>query len=292
VTRTVGVFGLGLIGRAAAERLRAAGMAVVGHDPGAEAQAAFAAMGGRVAAPDDVWKAPTVLIAVFDAAQAREVLASAPEGTAADLMVLTTCDPAGIASLETVAGGCTLVEAPVSGTSAQLARGEATVWLAGEGAAVERVWPVAEALSGRVVRLGGFGEGARVKLCVNLVLGLNRAALAEGLLLARGLGLDPARFLELARGSAAASAVMATKGPRMVSGDFAPEGRVTQSAKDFGLILAAADAAGVGLPFARTYAGLMQELIAAGEGGLDNAAIIRALEGRGTGPIAAQDAAP
>jgi 3-hydroxyisobutyrate dehydrogenase-like beta-hydroxyacid dehydrogenase len=126
-----------------------------------------------------------------------------------------------------------------------------------------------------------------VTLCVKLILGLNRAALAEGLVLARALGLDGARFLALAQGSAAASSVMATKGPRMVAGDFAPEGRVVQSAKDFGLILAAAEGAGVGLPFARLYAEMMGDLVAAGEGDLDNAAIIRALERGRAGPVVA-----
>jgi 3-hydroxyisobutyrate dehydrogenase-like beta-hydroxyacid dehydrogenase len=279
----VGVFGLGLIGRAVSERLVAAGHEVTGFDPTPEAAAAFV---GRAVAAPEVWGAEVVVLAVFDAAQARAVMAGRPAGCAPDVMVMTTCDPAGAESLVPLAGPCGMVEAPVSGTSVQLARGEATIWLAGDQGAVERVRPVAEALTGKVVRLGGFGEGARVKLCVNLVLGLNRAALAEGLVLARGLGLDPARFLDLARGSAAASAVMATKGPKMVAGDFAPEGRVVQSAKDFGLILGTAEGAGVRLPFAETYRAAMEWLIAAGDGELDNSAIISAVE-RGLGlPVA------
>lgn len=269
----VGVFGLGLIGRAVGERLVAAGHEVVGCDP-----VSVTGFAGRQVAAAEVWAAEVVVLAVFDAGQAREVMAGRPEGCAPDVMVMTTCDPAGVESIGALSGPCGMVEAPVSGTSVQLARGEATLWLAGEAAAVDRVMPVAEALTGKVVRLGAFGEGARVKLCVNLILGLNRAALAEGLVLARGLGLDAGRFLELARGSAAASAVMATKGPKMVAGDFAPEGRVVQSAKDFGLILGAAEGAGVRLPFAATYKAAMDGLIAAGEGELDNAAIIRAVE--------------
>jgi 3-hydroxyisobutyrate dehydrogenase-like beta-hydroxyacid dehydrogenase len=239
---------------------------------------------GRQVAATEVWGAEIVVLAVFDAGQAREVMAGRPEGCAPDVMLMTTCDPAGVESIGAMAGPCGMVEAPVSGTSAQLAQGGATIWLAGEATAVGRVMPVAEVLTAKVVRLGAFGEGARVKLCVNLILGLNRAALAEGLVLARGLGLDAARFLELARGSAAASAVMATKGPKMVVGDFAPEGRVVQSAKDFGLILGAAGRAGVRLPFAEVYVSAMKRLIAAGDGELDNAAIIRALDDGQTGP--------
>jgi 3-hydroxyisobutyrate dehydrogenase-like beta-hydroxyacid dehydrogenase len=285
MTTAVGIFGLGLIGLAAAKRLIAAGYSVIGHDPDATACSALTALGGSVAAADEVWACPCVLLAVFDAAQARSVLAAAPRGTRSDVLVLTTSDPVEIASLVPVSGaGIALVEAPVSGTSAQLRRGGATLYLAGDPAAIARLDAIAKALSDRVVRIGPFGQGARVKLAINLILGLNRAALAEGLLLARALGLDPATLLELAQGSAAASAVMATKGARMVTGDFAPEGRVAQSAKDFGLILHAASAAGIELPFARTYHDLMTGLVDAGDGGLDNSAIIRALERGRNGP--------
>ena len=282
----VGIFGLGLIGQAASGRLLAAGHQVLGYDPSAQAVAALEEIGGQVAGPDAVWEAEAVLLAVFDAAQARSVMAGRPEGCAPDVMLLTTCDPEGALSLVPLAGPCGLVVAPVSGTSVQLAKGEATIWLAGEAVPVAQVWPVAEALTPKVVRLGDYGEGAKVKLCVNLILGLNRAALAEGLVLARALGLDPARFLDLARGSAAASAVMATKGPRMVAGDFTPEGRVVQSAKDFGLILGAAEATGIRLPFAQVYGQLMGDLIASGDGDLDNAAILRELDRGRDDPVA------
>jgi 3-hydroxyisobutyrate dehydrogenase-like beta-hydroxyacid dehydrogenase len=83
--------------------------------------------------------------------------------------------------------------------------------------------------------------------------------------------------------------VMATKGPLMVAGDFAPQGRIAQSAKDFSLILGAAAAAGQQLPGAETYLSLMRDCIAAGEADLDNAAVIRAIARKGpvspvTGP--------
>jgi 3-hydroxyisobutyrate dehydrogenase-like beta-hydroxyacid dehydrogenase len=280
MTQTIGLFGLGLIGMAAATRLIAAGHKVIGHDPAPDRQAALFAAGGMPADPGAVWdSARIVLIAVFDAAQAQTVLEAAPVDGQGICMLLSTCAPEATVALgETArARGWTLVEAPVSGTSAQLEGGTASIYLGGEDRAVAEVVPVAEALSAKVVAVGTLGNAARVKLAVNLILGLNRAALAEGLLLARGMGLDPGNFLALARDSAAASAVMRTKGPRMVAGDFAPEGRVAQSAKDFGLILDAAQAAGQGLPFARTYAQMMQDCIANAEGDMDNAAIIRAL---------------
>jgi 3-hydroxyisobutyrate dehydrogenase len=89
--------------------------------------------------------------------------------------------------------------------------------------------PVLDALFPTRFHVGKIGDGGRAKLAINLILGLNRLALAEGLVFASRLGLDPAAFLQVARVSAAASQVMDTKGPKMVAGDFAPEGRVRAS---------------------------------------------------------------
>ena len=80
-------------------------------------------------------------------------------------------------------------------------------------------------------------SNTRMAFAVNLILGLNRLALAEGLVFATHLGLDPAAFLDVARSSAAASQVMDTKGSKMVRRDFTPEGRVRQTLKDTHLML-------------------------------------------------------
>ena len=101
-----------------------------------------------------------------------------------------------------------------------------------------------DALFARRFHVGKIGDGGRAKLAVNLILGLNRLALAEGLVFAERLGLDPAAFLEVARGSASYSQVMETKGPKMVRGDFSPEGRVKQTLKDCHLMLDQAAAVG------------------------------------------------
>src|SRR4029077_18650931 len=85
--------------------------------------------------------------------------------------------------------------------------------------------PVLDALFAKSFHIGKVGDGGRAKLAVNLILGLNRLALAEGLVFAARLGLDSDRLVDVARGSAAASQVMDTKGPKMIRGDFAPEGR-------------------------------------------------------------------
>jgi 3-hydroxyisobutyrate dehydrogenase-like beta-hydroxyacid dehydrogenase len=73
---------------------------------------------------------------------------------------------------------------------------------------------------------------------------------------------------------------MDIKGAKMVRGDFAPHGFVTQSLKDFALMAGQARRLGQRLPLAETYTGLMQGCVAAGEGELDNSAVIREIRRR------------
>ena len=277
----VGIFGLGLIGIALARRLIAAGHTVAGHDPRQERRTLLAEAGGDAVDAAAVWRAPLILSAVFDTDQLAEVIRAAPLGTDAVLVSMSTCDPERMAALADKAAQrrLTLVEAPISGTSGAVAEGTALLLLAGDEAALDRFEEVRPALSDRAIRVGGIGDGNRTKLAINLILGLNRAALAEGLVFATAMGLDPGRFLAVAEASAAASAVMPGKGRAMVARDWTPLGRLEQSRKDFDLIAAAARSAGLDrLPFAGTYLDLVERAIAAGEGQLDNAALLLEIE--------------
>ncbi|GAB5377375.1 MAG: hypothetical protein AcusKO_38370 [Acuticoccus sp.] len=157
-------------------------------------------------------------------------------------------------------------------------RGTATLLLGGEDLALDRLEPLLPLIAGKWFRVGGIGDGNRAKLAINLILGLNRAAVAEGLVFAEALGLDLPAFLDVARQSAAQSQAMEQKGELMVTGAFAPLGRIDQSHKDFSLIRKAAAARGLAaLPFAEAYLAMMEDGLAADEGGLDNSAIIKAI---------------
>src|SRR5207248_8952383 len=126
---------------------------------------------------------------------------------------------------------------PISGSSGQVSRGEGVGLIGGDPEAIVAAAPVLRAMFPKYFHIGTVGSGGRAKLAINLILGLNRLALAEGLVFAERLGLDPRAFLDVARRSACYSQVMDVKGPRMVRADFAPEGRITQHLKDVHLML-------------------------------------------------------
>ena len=132
-----------------------------------------------------------------------------------------------------------------------------------------------DALAPRRIHVGSTGMGSRAKLATNLLLGLNRAALAESMAFAEQLGIAPAQFLSIVLNSPARSAAAEIKGPMMANAqsdaDFAPQSRIRQHLKDLELMLAQASA----LPLTNAHAQVLRAAVAAGDGELDNAAVIK-----------------
>ena len=282
-----GLIGLGLIGTALAKRLLAQGFAVHGYDVVPERRADLERLGG-VASPSarDVGRAcRTVLLAVFDTPQVESVLEA--EGgldpqPGQVVVCISTCDPDRIASLgeRIAARGVRFVEAPLSGNSDQIARGNGVAMIGGERAAMDAAAPVLAAISKQQFHLGEVGAGGRAKLAVNLVGGLNRAVLAEGLAFAESMRLDLPAFLEVLKASAAYSRAMDTRGHKMIASDFTPHAWLKQSLKDFQLMKAAAERVGQELPLGALYTALIESCVAHGEGELDNSAVIKELRRR------------
>ncbi|HTO47742.1 MAG TPA: NAD(P)-dependent oxidoreductase [Burkholderiales bacterium] len=282
-SRVVGLVGLGLVGSALGRRLLAAGFDVLGYDVDAARREAFAAAGGRAAESLAAIgaKCERVLLALYDTATVEQVLEGSDGmlGARHQAILIVDCgtgDPdrrAGLA-LRLVAHGATLVEAPLSGSSAQIAAGEALCFVGGEPGAVERAADLLDAIAARRHHVGAVGMAARAKLATNLVLGLNRAALAEGLVFAEALGLPGKTFIDLLRDSPAYSRAVDAKAGKMLAGDFAPQARLEQHARDVGLMLEHAAALGQVLPMTEAHARLLADAIAAGDGDLDNSAVI------------------
>lgn len=287
----VGVLGLGLMGTAVAGRLLAAGFEVLGYDVDAAKREAASGLGVKPEATAAVVISgcEVNVVCVFNTEQVEAAIAGpgggldaiAQGGTGPRIFVVTsTCDPDHLAALarRVAPQGAHVLEVPISGTSRQVAQGDGVGLVGGDEAVLERASPVLDAFLKSRYYLGAVGNGSRAKLAVNLILGLNRAALAEGFVLAARLGLEPSVFLNVARGSAAYSQVMDVKGELMARREFtAPQSRIDQSLKDFTLMLDHARASGQALPFASVYVRMLEDCIAHGEGQWDNAAIAEAI---------------
>lgn len=290
----VGVIGIGLMGEVFARRLVAAGYGVVGFDIDPHKTARLEEFGAHVAASTaDVARAASpILLAVFDTDQVEDVLerqilpALEQPGRHPGKIVLcaSTCDPDRVAALaeRVEKRGLRFLETPVSGTSEQVRQGDGVGLIGGDKAVAAEVNDVLQALFPKRFHVGRAGDGGRTKLAINLILGLNRLALAEGLVFASRLGLDPDSFLGVARASAAYSQVMDTKGKKMIASDFRPEGRARQTLKDVHLMLDQAERIGQPLALLGVHCDVLEACVRAGEGDLDNSVVVQEIRRRGT----------
>lgn len=282
---TIGVIGLGLMGDALAGRLIASGYAVLGHDIASSRREALEAGGGEVARdPTHVAsRCDRILLSLPTTDVVEDVLARMDAALDAGHTIVdtTTGDPrqAAVLGARLADRGVAYLDATLSGSSAQARTGDLIVTAGGTREAFTACEDLFRSFARRWFHVGAWGDGDRVKLVSNLVLGLNRAALAEALAFARRAGLDDETVLAILKASAAYSRVMDTKGRKMIAGDFTPQAKLSQHLKDVRLILEEGSRVGAQLPLSALHRRLLEGLEAIGLGHLDNSAIIRAFEG-------------
>ncbi len=276
--QTIGLIGLGLLGSALGSRLIEQGIEVLGFDIDRDACDRFVRSDGEVAESlPQVAGCKQIILSLPTSTIGRQVIDDLqPHLKPATAIIDTTTGSPTDAEVAAGLLGAASVEyldATVGGSSKQARRGDAIIMCGATDDGFESCRTTLERLSSRLFHTGLPGSGSRMKLVTNLVLGLNRAVLAEGLAFAEAQGLDAASVLAILAAGPAASRVMDIKGRRMIERDFAPEARLRQHAKDVGLILETAHEAGRELPLSQLHAELLQGLIDLGLGDLDNSAI-------------------
>ena len=279
-TTPLGLIGLGLMGQALASRLIAAGFAVVGFDLDAKRREELSALGGTaVESINEVFaSSPRCLLSLPDHTVVEAVLLHAREAVKPSSIIIdtTTGDPASAIKMarDLRKQGAAYVDAAISGSSAQVERGEVLVMAGGDAETYRACEDIFPAFAQQAVHTGPSGSGTKMKLVTNLVLGLNRAALAEGLAFAESLDLDLPQTLHIMQQSMAYSRIMDTKGAKMIDQDFTPQARLAQHLKDVRLMLAASPRL---LPMSEAHRQLLKRAVAMGLGDLDNSAIIQAI---------------
>ncbi len=282
-TTRVGLIGIGLMGTALAERLLAANFNVLGWDLSADRREVLATIGGAVAASSEEVLATChrVILSLPSHESVSAVLQSAEAVLRAGQIVIDTStgDPEAAVrqSARWAPREVEYLDATISGSSQQLRDGSAVFLVGGTEQAYRSCEDILGCLTTKSHHVGPAGSGARMKLVTNLVLGLNRAALAEGLWFAQSLGLDPQQTLFLLRESMSYSRIMDTKGEKMLRSDFTPQAKLSQHLKDVHLMLAAAADANARLPLTEIHRQLLETGMQMGLGDMDNSAILQAI---------------
>ena len=285
----LGFIGLGVMGQAMALNLARAGTPLVVWNRSNERCAPLEAAGARLAssAAEVFESAPIVLLMLAHEQAIDSVLRRGTSGFATlvkgrTVVHMGTTSAEYSRQLETdirSAGGA-YVEAPVSGSRKPAEAGELVGMLAGDPVDVGAV----RALLGPVCRetfvCGPVPAALLMKLSVNLFLITMVTGLAEAAHFAAGQGLDMAQFRAVVDAGPMASNVSRVKLEKLVARDFSVQASISDVLKNSRLVAEAARQARLASPLLDASYALYGECEAQGDGQLDMAAVVRAIEVR------------
>jgi 3-hydroxyisobutyrate dehydrogenase-like beta-hydroxyacid dehydrogenase len=284
--KQIGLIGLGLVGAALVERFLPAGFEVFGYD--VDPARLDAQKGdGFVAckSPAEVaGKTRRIILSLPNSHIVNEVvegktgICDAVE-PGAIIIDTTTADPDMSVKLSghLQKRSVRFLDATILGSSQQVREADVLVMVGGALPVYDLCRDIFQSFALRTFHLGSSGKGAEAKLIVNLVLGLNRLVLAEGLVLAQKAGVDLNVLLEVLKSGGAYSRVMDIKGDKMITSDFKAQARLSQHLKDVDLILDMGARTETPLPTTAMHAQLLRTGVTTGLGDQDNAAIIEVL---------------
>lgn len=283
---SVGLIGLGLMGKPMGRNLLKAGFPLVVWNRTRARADELLREGARWGAnPREVASQADVLLTIVsDPPVLEEVLWGRPGNMSGALAGLrkgcvlidsSTVSPelARRAAQACAQQGADFLDAPVTGGTWGAEKGELVFMVGGKREVLERVEPVLSAMGKRFFLLGPNGAGQTVKLAMNLILALEVDAFAEALALVASNGVPGERLVEVLQSSMARAAVLDVKAPLILKKEFPPSFPLRLMHKDMGLALELARQNGVPLPAATAAYATYSAVKAAAKEDVDYAAV-------------------
>lgn len=285
--QTLGVIGLGKMGKPMVRRLLQAGHVVIVANRSQAPVRELASLGARRAssAAELASQADIVVTSLPDSSTVESICLGEHgirEGARRGSLLIdtSTIHPETTrhiaASLPEV--GMEMLDAPVSGGEPGAIAGTLSIMVGGSEDAFHRALPVLEKLGKTITYMGPSGNGQLTKLANQIVVAVNYAALAEGLVFGVKAGLDPEKLLQALRGGLAQSRCMDQKGERILDGNYEPGGRLTLHIKDLQYALDTARAYGIPALLTSLVEQFFEATNAAGRGSWDHSAVVTFFE--------------
>ncbi|QWD73677.1 3-hydroxyisobutyrate dehydrogenase [Polynucleobacter sp. TSB-Sco08W16] len=281
----IGFIGLGNMGLPMAINLLKAGYQVTGFDLVQSQLDAFAKEGGKtVANANDAAKNVDVLISMLPASRHVEGLYLGDSGLLANTYpqtILVDCSTISPKVAQAVASaaqakGFEMVDAPVSGGTAGAQAGTLTFMVGGQQSAVERIRPLLEKMGKNIFHAGANGAGQTVKVCNNMLLGIQMLGTCEALRLGIANGMDPKILSDIMSKSSGRNWALELYNPCPGVMDNVPSSKdyaggfgVDLMLKDMGLATENAEALEASVPLGKLAQQLYEAHSKAGYGQLD-----------------------
>ncbi len=282
---TVGFVGLGLMGKPMALNLLKAGFELrVWNRTPEKALEVVAAGAELVSSLAEVANGASAIITMLENGSAvTEVIfssglanASSPGTLFVDMSSIAPAIAEDHARL-LEARGCRYIDAPVSGGTVGAVGGTLAIMAGGLEAEIDEARAIFAAM-GTVTHVGPHGRGQLCKLVNQSIVAITIGAVAEGLLLAKKGGADPAKVRQAIMGGFCQSRILELHGLRMIEGNFEPGGTVKNQIKDLNAVLEVASKLKLELPLTRRVHGLFVNLAENGFEMLDHSALYLQLE--------------
>jgi 2-hydroxy-3-oxopropionate reductase len=233
--KRIGIIGVGLLGSAVASRLLDRGFEVVGYDTRPDQVKALQAKGLRAASSLAEAAADTdavfTILPSLESVEATVIGVGGLTETASPnctLVQMSTISPELTRRLGQASAvkGLGFLDAPMSGTSAMVKRGDCAIFIAGDRVRANACRSIFDAIAKKIVFVGEIGMASLAKLATNLLVGLNTAALAEAFALGVKGGLEASTLVEILKDSAADSKMLEIRGPLMARHHIDPQMKI------------------------------------------------------------------
>jgi L-threonate 2-dehydrogenase len=292
----VGIVGLGIMGGAFANNLRAAGWRVIGYDLDPKRRRALGRAGIEIAADVAalVAAAPTIITSLPKAsALAATVDAIVAAGVRRRVVIEASTfklEDKEAAEVRLREAGHVLLDCPISGTGFQAKTKDLVIYASGGSAEIKKLRPLFADFARAVHDLGAFGNGSKMKYIANLLVAIHNVASAEALVLGMKAGLPPELIFEQIKIGAGNSRVFELRAPMMVEGRYDdPTMKVSVWQKDMDVIGSFAQALGAPTPLFAATLPIYAAAMSTGYAEQDTAstcAVLEAMAGLERGKVA------
>jgi glyoxylate/succinic semialdehyde reductase len=288
----VGYLGMGIMGSAMAGRLVDAGFDTTVWNRTRERCKALEEKGAKVAeTPAQVVESCDIVFACTSDPSSARALVFGEKGVLAGISAgkkfvdMSTVDEQTAQEIGKAvkAKGGYFLEAPVAGSKGPALQGQLVILSAGDAVLKNEAQSAFDVLGKRTFFLGEeVGGGARMKIVINMMMGINMVALCEGLAVGTKAGLKGSDIIDVIKESAIASPMYGLKGPKMLEGDYAVNFPLKHEQKDLRLAVGLGDQVEQPLPMAAAANETMKAAIAIGKGDEDFSAVYEAVKRRRT----------
>jgi len=283
----IGFIGLGIMGKPMAKNLLKADYALSVYDVNSEAVEELKKAGATACnSVAEVAKSSKIIITMLpDSPQVEEVLlgekgviSHAQPGSLVVDMSSIAPDSAIHVAKALKENKIRMIDAPVSGGEPKAIEGTLAIMVGGEQKDFDEVMPIFDVLGSSALLVGDIGSGNVCKLINQMIVGINIAALAEGLYLAEKAGTDPEKVFNAIKGGLAGSTVMNAKAPMMIEGNYTPGFKIDLHIKDITNALATAQSNTMPVPLTAMLMQIMQTVKLNGFGQNDHSALAKYYE--------------